>query len=131
MLIGKYPLCYHHHRYRHIDCACDYGNEKEVGEGIAIAIKEGICAREDLWVTSKLWCTYMAAEHVEPACRRTLSDLGLDYVDLYLVHFPISIKFVPFEKRYPPGWVYDDSSADPAERKMVVTDVPVGPLDMT
>ena len=45
------------HRYRHIDCACDYGNEKEVGDGIRIAISEGVCSRKDLWVTSKLWCT--------------------------------------------------------------------------
>jgi len=99
--------------YRHIDSACDYGNEKEVGEGIARAIKEGICTREDLWVTSKLWNTYHRPEHVEAAFRRSLNDLGLEYMDLYLIHFPISLKFVPFEKRYPPGWTFDPDSSDP------------------
>ncbi len=90
--------------YRHIDCASDYGNETEVGEGIRAAIADGVCTREELHVTSKLFCAYHAREHVEPACRRTLSDLGLDYVDLYLIHFPIPLAFVPFEERYPPGW---------------------------
>jgi D-xylose reductase len=45
---------------------------------------EGLVTRDELWVTSKLWNTYHAAEHVEAACRKTLADLGLDYVDLYL-----------------------------------------------
>lgn len=111
--------------YRHIDCACDYGNEGEVGAGIKAAIDAGICTREELWVTSKLWNTYHAAEHVEMACRRTLSDLGLDYLDLYLIHFPIATKFVPFEKRYPPEWIYDPDSANPEERKMILADIPV------
>jgi len=90
--------------YRHIDSAADYGNEKEVGAGIKRAITEGICARADLWVTSKLWNTYHRREHVPLACQRTLDDLQLDYLDLYLIHFPISLQFVPFEKRYPPEW---------------------------
>lgn len=90
--------------YRHLDCACDYGNEKGVGRGLQKAIGEGICARADVFVTSKLWNTYHRREHVEPACRRTLTDIGLEYVDLYLVHFPIAMKFVPFEERYPPEW---------------------------
>ena len=87
--------------WRHIDCACDYGNEREVGAGIASALASGVCAREDLWVTSKLWNTYHRQEHVRDACKRTLDDLGLDYLDLYLIHFPISLAFVPFETRYP------------------------------
>jgi len=99
--------------YRHLDCACDYGNEKEVGEGIKAAFAEGICTREELWVTSKLWNTYHATEHVEPALQRTLSDLGLEYLDLYLVHFPIALKYVPFEKRYPPEWFHDPESSTP------------------
>ena len=99
--------------YRHLDCACDYGNEAEVGDGIRAAISEGLVTREELWVTSKLWNTYHASEHIEPACRRTLDDLGLDYVDLYLVHFPISLKFVPFETRYPPEWVHDPDAPEP------------------
>eukprot|EP01062_Namystynia_karyoxenos_P074535 TRINITY_DN71476_c0_g1_i1.p1 TRINITY_DN71476_c0_g1~~TRINITY_DN71476_c0_g1_i1.p1 ORF type:complete len:359 (+),score=123.04 TRINITY_DN71476_c0_g1_i1:83-1078(+) len=90
--------------FRHIDAAADYGNEKGVGEGIKKALGDGLCKREDLWVTSKLWCTFHRKEHVAPALERTLSDLGLDYVDLYLVHFPISLEHVPFDKYYPPGW---------------------------
>ncbi|KAF9973303.1 NAD(P)H-dependent D-xylose reductase (XR) [Actinomortierella ambigua] len=90
--------------YRLIDCASDYGNEVEVGQGIRRAISEGLVKREDLFVTSKLWNTCHAKEHVPQACRRTLDDLGLDYVDLYLIHFPISLKYVPFEERYPAEW---------------------------
>jgi diketogulonate reductase-like aldo/keto reductase len=98
--------------YRHIDSACDYGNEVEVGEGIAGAVNNGICKREDIFVTSKLWNTYHAPEHVVQACKRTLSDLKLEYLDLYLIHFPISLKFVPFEKRYPPEWFHDPEAKD-------------------
>ncbi|KAJ2885083.1 D-xylose reductase [Coemansia aciculifera] len=93
--------------YRLFDCACDYGNESEVGSGIARALSEGLVTRKDLFITSKLWCTYHRREHVEPAIQRTLQDLGLDYVDLYLVHFPIALKHVPIEQRYPPEWSYE------------------------
>lgn len=98
---------------RHIDCACDYGNEVEVGQGIKKAIDEGVVKRSDLWITSKLWNTYHKEEHVELACRRSLADLQLDYLDLYLVHFPIALKFVPFESRYPPEWIHDPSAENP------------------
>eukprot|EP00930_Biecheleria_cincta_P029752 TRINITY_DN20664_c0_g1_i1.p1 TRINITY_DN20664_c0_g1~~TRINITY_DN20664_c0_g1_i1.p1 ORF type:complete len:289 (-),score=52.53 TRINITY_DN20664_c0_g1_i1:102-968(-) len=84
--------------------------QQEVGAGIKRAIAEGICTRADLWVTSKLWNTYHRREHVPLACQRTLDDLGLEYVDLYLIHFPISLKFVPFETRYPPEWTDNGNS---------------------
>lgn len=106
--------------YRHLDCACDYGNEREVGQGIASAIRNGLVEREDLWVTSKLWNTYHAAEHVRPACERSLQDLGLDYLDLYLIHFPIASKFVPFEKNYPPGWFTDPQARNPCVEEVRV-----------
>ena len=99
--------------YRHLDCACDYGNEVEVGKGIAKAIGDGVCDREDLWVTSKLWNTYHAADHVRMACEKSLHDLGLEYLDLYLIHFPIAQRFVPFEKNYPPGWFFNPNAAHP------------------
>lgn len=99
--------------YRHLDCACDYGNEAEVGQGIAQAISEGLCRREDLWVTSKLWNTYHEADRVREACERSLNDLGLQQLDLYLIHFPIAQIFVPFEHRYPPGWFYDPATPNP------------------
>lgn len=99
--------------YRHLDGACDYGNEKEVGEGIKRALDEGLCTREDLWITSKLWNTYHHPDHVVMAMDQSLHDLGLDYLDLYLVHFPIALEFVPFETRYPPEWIHDPTADMP------------------
>jgi D-xylose reductase len=108
--------------YRHLDCACDYGNEIEVGQGIQNAISAGLCKREDLWITSKLWNTYHSSEHVQAACRKTLNDLGLEQLDLYLIHFPIAQKFVPFDVRYPPGWFFDPAAEKP---RMEEVHVPV------
>lgn len=99
--------------YRHIDTACDYGNEVEAGEGIAKAIADGLCTREELWVTSKLWNTFHRPEHVKEACEKSLKDLGLDYLDLYLIHFPIALKHVPIEERYPPEWLFDPNEEKP------------------
>ena len=90
--------------YRHLDCAADYGNESLVGKGIASALNAGLCSRDDLWVTGKLWNTYHEPQHVRAACERTLSDLGLEQLDLFLIHFPIALEYVPFDKMYPPGW---------------------------
>lgn len=108
--------------YRHFDCACDYANEAAVGQGIRAAIADGLCVRDDLFITSKLWNTYHAREHVGPACERSLNDLGIDSFDLYLIHFPIAQRFVPFETRYPPEWLFDPDAESPG---MVLADVPV------
>jgi D-xylose reductase len=99
--------------YRHLDCAADYGNEKLVGQGIASALDAGLCTREDLWVTGKLWNTYHEPQHVRAACERTLSDLGLEQLDLFLIHFPIALEYVPFDKMYPPGWTADGDAMSP------------------
>jgi diketogulonate reductase-like aldo/keto reductase len=105
---------------RHLDCACDYGNEVEVGQGIAKAISENIVTRNDLFITSKLWNTYHSKEHVEIACKKDISDLNCDYLDLYLVHFPIALKYVPIETRYPPEWIYDPMCDNPKIEQVFV-----------
>ncbi|MFT4672610.1 MAG: D-xylose reductase [Pseudohongiellaceae bacterium] len=108
--------------YRHLDSAADYGNEREAGEGIASALASGLCTREELWVTSKLWNTYHNPDHVQAACEKSLADLGVEYLDLYLIHFPISLKYVDFETRYPPEWFFDPESENPT---MEISPVPL------
>jgi diketogulonate reductase-like aldo/keto reductase len=91
--------------YRHIDCAAVYGNEKEVGAALKECIDAGLVTRGDLFVTSKLWNT--DHRRVEEACRRTLSDLGLEYLDLYLVHFPLAFEGKPGGEA--PGYELDET----------------------
>mmetsp|Transcript_5489 Transcript_5489/g.9054 ORF Transcript_5489/g.9054 Transcript_5489/m.9054 type:complete len:657 (+) Transcript_5489:103-2073(+) len=90
--------------YRRLDCACDYGNEEQVGQGIARALKDGLVQRDELYITSKLWNTYHKPEHVPLGLQKSLDDLGLAYLDEYLIHFPISMEYVPIDKKYPPEW---------------------------
>lgn len=78
--------------YRHIDCAMLYGNEKEVGQALSDCFKQGIVQRKDLWITSKLWSNSHGKDNVIPALKKSLSDLQLTYLDLYLVHWPVAIK---------------------------------------
>jgi alcohol dehydrogenase (NADP+) len=78
--------------YRHIDCAAVYGNETEIGQAFEDAFKAGEVKRENLWVTSKLWNTAHRRHQVQPALEKTLSDLRLDYLDLYLMHWPVALK---------------------------------------
>ena len=73
--------------YRHFDCASVYGNEREVGSSLEQIIKGGI-KREELWVTSKVWNDKHNGDDVINSCRQSLRDLRLDYLDLYLVHWP-------------------------------------------
>jgi diketogulonate reductase-like aldo/keto reductase len=81
--------------YRHFDCASVYGNQAEIGCALR-DIQDGGVARGQLWITSKLWNDRHGEDQVIPDCHRTLADLQLDYLDLFLVHWP-------FPNHHPPG----------------------------
>ena len=93
--------------FRHVDCAKIYGNEAAVGEALKHVAATNIAKREQLFVTSKLWPTDQHPDHVEKACRATLRDLQLEYLDLYLIHWPVAWKhtgkFDTDEDRMPRG----------------------------
>ena len=90
--------------YRHFDCASVYGNEQHVGHALGEVVRGGV-PREELWITSKVWNDSHAPEQVIASCQRSLEDLGLDYLDLYLVHWP-------FPNYHPPGCNVDSRSPD-------------------
>ncbi|MGA2848653.1 MAG: aldo/keto reductase [Terracidiphilus sp.] len=90
--------------YRHFDCASVYSNEPEVGASLE-AIQQGGVKREELWITSKLWNDKHAEDDVIASCRKSLADLRLKYLDLYLVHWP-------FPNFHPPGCDVSSRSAD-------------------
>jgi len=81
--------------YRHFDCASVYGNEDRIGYAFREILQNGI-RRDELWVTSKLWNDKHGENDVIPSCEKLLKDLQLDYLDLYLVHWP-------FPNHHPPG----------------------------
>jgi alcohol dehydrogenase (NADP+) len=81
--------------YRHFDCASVYGNEDRIGCSLREIMRGGL-GRNDLWITSKLWNDKHAENEVIPACKKSLAHLQLDYLDLYLVHWP-------FPNHHPPG----------------------------
>jgi len=78
--------------FRHFDCAERYGNEREVGTALQAGLAVGGIAREDIFVTTKLWNSNHRPERVEPAFKASLDRLGLEYLDLYLIHTPFAFK---------------------------------------
>jgi alcohol dehydrogenase (NADP+) len=84
--------------FRHFDCAERYRNEREVGEALQAALVGGI-AREDIFVTTKLWNSNHRPERVKPAFDASLDRLGLNYLDLYLIHTPFA--FLPGDEQDP------------------------------
>jgi len=85
--------------YRHIDGALIYQNEAEVGAGIKAKIDDGTVKRDELFITTKLWCNAHRPDCVLPAIKKSLSDLGLTYVDMYLIHWPMG--YQPGEELFP------------------------------
>ncbi|XP_070223059.1 dihydrodiol dehydrogenase 3 isoform X4 [Bos mutus] len=85
--------------FHHIDCAHAYQNEEEIGQVIRSKIADGTVKREDIFCTSKLWLTSLRPELVRPALEKSLKNLQLDYVDLYIMHYPMALK--PGEELFP------------------------------
>ncbi|XP_063700521.1 aldo-keto reductase family 1 member C15-like [Culicoides brevitarsis] len=87
--------------YRHFDTAHIYSNEIPVGKAIRDKIAEGVVTREEIFITTKLWCTFFNTEAVVAACERSLEKLGLGYIDLYLMHTPMSLPLDETQAAFP------------------------------
>lgn len=100
-----------------------YGNEKEVGQGLQTGMKELGLKREDIFVTTKLWNTFHESAEVEPALDAQLEDLGLEYVDLYLMHWPVALRKGVMSKQLNPDDFLDVSVEETwkAMEKLVAT----------
>ncbi|TSK38451.1 Estradiol 17 beta-dehydrogenase 5 [Bagarius yarrelli] len=83
--------------YRHLDTAYSYQNEVELGKAIRSKIQQGIIRRQDMFVVSKLWCTHHAPKDIPLCLNKSLTDLQLEYLDMYLVHFPVGLQKVENE----------------------------------
>lgn len=91
----------------YFDSVCDYGNEKEVGEGIVDVVLNGLCICDDFWIIFKFWNIYYWVEYVCLVCECIFWDFGVDYFDLYLVYFFIVFEYVLFELWYFLEWFLD------------------------
>ncbi|KAM7487834.1 hypothetical protein LguiB_025318 [Lonicera macranthoides] len=93
--------------YRHFDTAALYGTEPAIGQAIAEALKLGLVqSRDELFITTKLWCNCAQADLILPAINKSLRDLGLVYVDLYLIHWPLKLKQEVFEVPIPKECIF-------------------------
>ncbi|KAF4826641.1 putative NAD(P)H-dependent D-xylose reductase xyl1 [Colletotrichum tropicale] len=95
--------------YRLFDGAYDYQNEKETGEGVRRAIADGLVKREDIFITTKLWNNYHRKEHALEMAKKQNETLGLGYIDLYLIHFPVALKYIEPSKIPYPAWWQDEA----------------------
>ena len=99
--------------YRHIDTAAAYGNEKSVGRAIADFLKESSVSRSDLFITTKLWNEDHGYENAKKAIEVSLEKLGLDYLDLYLIHWPNPVKFRScWQKANAESWAAMEEAVD-------------------
>ncbi|KAL5606493.1 uncharacterized protein BROUX77_003686 [Berkeleyomyces rouxiae] len=99
--------------YRLFDGAYDYQNEKEAGEGVRRAIADGLVKREDLFITTKLWNNYHKRENVLKMAKLQQEAWGLEYFDLYLIHFPIALKYIdPAVRQFPCWWMDDNGTVE-------------------
>eukprot|EP00474_Spongospora_subterranea_P008603 CRZ09061.1 hypothetical protein [Spongospora subterranea] len=108
-----------HAGYRHLDCASNYHNEHEIGAALEEVFAAGKVKRGDVFLTSKLNNPYHRKEHVKPQLLKTLKDLKIEYLDLWLMHWPIAFKYVAFDPEKVGIEAYASSPDDAAAGKNI------------